>query len=108
MIKSYLPEAEDPWVYAQPGYRLTLLNKGDNSFYVDSRGSFGFLNVRSKPWRAKITDEKFLKVPNMVLCIQTFKVIPAHGQNLKPTELLKERSKVLQSGAENRTSILLG
>lgn len=35
----------------------------------------------------------------MVLCIQTFKVIPVHGQNLKTTELLKERSEVLQSDA---------
>lgn len=44
----------------------------------------------------------------MVLCIQTFKGIPVHSQNLKTTELPKERSKVLQPDADNRTSILWG
>ena len=65
------------------------------------RTGFGFLNVRQKSSRAKITAEKFLKVPNMVLCISTFKVIPVHGQNLRVTELLKERSKVLQADVDN-------
>lgn len=31
-----------------------------------------------------------------------------HSQNLKTTELPKERSKVLQPDADNRTSILWG
>lgn len=85
-----------------------VLNKGDNAAYAESRGSSGLLDVRLKPGRAKMTDEKFLKVANMILCIQTFKVIPVHSQNLKTTELPKERSEVLQPDADNRTSILGG
>lgn len=36
----------------------------------------GFLNIRQKSRKAKITAEKFLQVPNMVLCKQASKVIP--------------------------------